>query len=79
MQSPATLSITGRTDLDDWLQLIRAEYAEMPGLRLSRRQAQRLWGLDAERCQALLDRLESARYLKRTARNAYMRADIAAC
>ena len=58
------------------LQLIRSEYAEMPGLHLSRRQAQRLWGLDPARCQALLDALESAHYLKRTANEAYVRADL---
>jgi hypothetical protein len=65
-----------REEFDEWLQLIRSEYAEMPGLQLSRRQAQRLWSLDAENCQALLDTLESAHYLKRTATDAYMRADI---
>jgi hypothetical protein len=66
-----TASSSSRTDFssdeefNDWLQLIRSEYAEMPGLHLTARQAQRLWGLDAPRCQALLDALESARYLKR--------------
>jgi len=32
------------------LQRICAEYVEMPGLRLSRKQAQRLWGLDDNGC-----------------------------
>jgi hypothetical protein len=68
-----------RDEFADWLQLIRSEYAEMPGLHLSKRQAQRLWGLDAECCQALLDALEAARYLKRTANDAYTRADIGCC
>lgn len=66
-------------DFNDWLQLIRAEYAEMPGLHLSTRQAQRLWGLDRGRCQALLDALETARFLRRTATEAYVRADIGSC
>jgi hypothetical protein len=35
----------------------RAEFLEMPGLRLTIRQAQRLWGLDARTCQAVIDRL----------------------
>jgi hypothetical protein len=30
---------------------------EMPGLRLNLPQAQRLWGLDAPRCEAVLDSL----------------------
>lgn len=66
-------------EFNDWLQLIRSEYAEMPGLHLSMRQAQRLWALDALSCQALLDRLESAGVLKRTATGNYVRCDIGAC
>jgi hypothetical protein len=63
----------------DWLQLIRSEYAEMPGLHLTARQAQRLWGLDAAHCQALLDTLESQRYLKRLANHVYVRAALGCC
>jgi len=48
-------------------------------LHLSKRQAQRLWGLDAERCQSLLDTLESSHYLKRTEKDMYIRADIGVC
>lgn len=66
-------------DFNDWLQLIRSEYAEMPGLNLSKRQVQRLWGLDAENCQQLLDALESGHYLRRTPAGAYVRADIECC
>jgi hypothetical protein len=36
---------------------VRAEFMEMPGLRLNVRQAERLWGLDALPCQAVLDAL----------------------
>src|SRR5688572_20900769 len=35
---------------DQMLHRIFSEYLEMPGLRLTRRQAQRLWGLDEETC-----------------------------
>ena len=66
-------------EFNNWLQLIRSEYAEMPGLHLSTRQAQRLWGLDRVRCQALLDALESSHYLRRTANEAYVRADLGTC
>ena len=31
----------------DWVRLVKSEYAEMPGLHLSKRQAQRMWNLDA--------------------------------
>jgi hypothetical protein len=80
MHSDSTsTSCCRRDEFEDWLQIIRSEYAEMPGLHLSRRQAQRLWGLDAECCQALLDTLESKHYLKRTEKDMYMRADIGTC
>lgn len=39
---------------DHVLKRVRAEFLEMPGLRLTRQQAQRLWGLDGETCANLL-------------------------
>jgi len=36
--------------LVEWLTRIEAEYREMPGLHLTARQMQRLWGLDARAC-----------------------------
>jgi hypothetical protein len=38
----------------------------MPGLRLTRQQAQRLWGLDEHTCAQLLDSLTEAKFLRRT-------------
>ena len=58
--------------VSQWLQLIRAEYAEMPGLSLSKPQMQKLWGLDALVCDALLDALVSAHVLKRTVSGTYV-------
>jgi hypothetical protein len=52
---------------------IRAEYLEMPGLRLTRAQAQRLWGLDAETCLRFLEQLTSERFLDRSANGTYAR------
>jgi hypothetical protein len=49
-----------------WLELIQAEYREMPDLRLSKTQMQRLWGLDPFVCDALVDALVAARVLRRT-------------
>ena len=44
----------------------QAEYLEMPGLRLTSAQAQRLWGLDRRTCEELLTELTSAHFLART-------------
>jgi hypothetical protein len=49
-----------------WLELIQAEYREMPGLSLKKVQMQRLWGLDARVCDTLVDTLVSTRVLRRT-------------
>jgi hypothetical protein len=62
--------------IETWLDLIRAEFREMPGMQLTRAQAQRLWGLDSVRCDALLAALTDARFLKRTEQGAYTRADL---
>ena len=60
--------------MTDWIQLIRAEYHEMPGLHLTKRQVQRLWNLDATMCEAVLEALEAARVLRRTQTGAYVKA-----
>lgn len=56
-----------------WLELIQTEYREMPGLSLKKNQMQRLWGLDANVCDALIDALVSARVLRRTMDGSYMK------
>jgi len=61
------------TDVD-WAQLVRAEYLEVPGLTLTRDQAQRLWGLDRAVCEQLLAALVESRFLKRTRDNRYLLA-----
>ena len=38
---------------------VRSEFIEMPGLRLTPRQAARLWGLDAPACENVIDVLVS--------------------
>ena len=55
------------------LQRICAEYVEMPGLRLSRKQAQRLWGLDEESCGQILEFLVKTGFLKLAAPDTYGR------
>jgi hypothetical protein len=55
----------------DALQLMRAEYLEMPGLYLTRRQAQRLWNLDSATCEVLLEMLIAEQFLKKTPDGTY--------
>jgi hypothetical protein len=55
------------------LNRIRAEYLEMPGLRLTREQMQRLCGIDRTICQMLLDTLVEARFLYVKADGTYAR------
>lgn len=59
----------------DWLDLIRAEYLEIPRLNLTRRQVLRLWNLDENMGDALLCALVDGGFLKRTAAGGYVRAD----
>jgi hypothetical protein len=56
------------------LQRIRGEFQEMPGLRLTKPQACRLWHLDATECQALLEALIDARFLVRTKDGFFVKA-----
>ncbi|MGE3276089.1 MAG: hypothetical protein AB7O67_13320 [Vicinamibacterales bacterium] len=46
---------------------VRAEFIEMPGLRLTPTQAQRLWGLDRHTCEAVVAQLTATRELVRGA------------
>ena len=61
--------------LDDVVRRVQGEYREMPGLRLTPAQAQRLWGLDRAACDALLGALVDAKFLLRTRDGAFMRSD----
>ena len=64
------------THITDWLQLIRSEYLEIPGLCLTKPQVQRLWGLDPVTSETLLAALVDVKFLKRTRQDAYVRADV---
>lgn len=59
----------------DVLKRVQGEYIEMPGLRLTVAQAQRLWGLDRAVCDALLSTLVETKFLLRTRDGAFVRAD----
>ena len=61
--------------LDDVLRRVQGEFIEMPGLRLTIAQAQRLWGLDRNACDTLLGALVDAQFLFRTRDGAFVRSD----
>ena len=55
------------------LERIRAEYLEMPGLRLKLEQAQRLCGVERAPCQQVLDMLVEIKFLCLKPDGAYAR------
>jgi hypothetical protein len=61
--------------VQEWAQIVRGEFQEIPGLRLTKPQFQRLWGLDAPTCDALVDELVEDRFLKQTPNGTYARID----
>jgi len=64
-----------RSTVDDaLLQRVYGEFLEMPGLRLTCQQAQRLWGLDESACLQLLECLVDAKFLCRPGPGMYARA-----
>ena len=54
---------------------IQAEFREMPGLRLTPAQAQRLWNLNLGACEAALSYLVANKVLFRTADGSLVRFD----
>jgi len=62
--------------LEDVLRRVQGEFIEMPGLRLTPAQAQRLWGLDRAACDTLLGALVDAKFLLRTRDGAFVRSDL---
>lgn len=55
-----------QTPSRDTIRRVRAEFLEMPGLKLTLAQAQRLWGVDRATCEALIEELTECRFLTRT-------------
>lgn len=60
--------------VNTWVNRIRGEYLEMPGLSLTERQAGRLWGLESGTCRALLETLARIGFLYRNDRGEYVRS-----
>ena len=61
--------------IEDVLQRIQGEFVEMPGLCLTAAQAQRLWNLDRDFCDKLLDALVEAKFLAQRRDGSFIRVD----
>lgn len=59
--------------IHDGLNRLRAEYLEMPGLRLQRAQVERLCGIERALCEQVLEALVAERFLYRTSDGHYVR------
>jgi hypothetical protein len=55
---------------------VRGEFIEMPGMKLTSQQAQRLWGLERGICERVLSNLVSEGFLEITGDGGYKRADM---
>ena len=64
-------------DISTLLHRVRSEFLEMPGLRLTSTQAARLWAIDRQTSERILDSLTMAGFLFRNREGAYLRASVA--
>jgi DNA-binding MarR family transcriptional regulator len=64
--------------VQEWVRRVRAEYVEMPGMTLTRRQISRLWLLDPSLCDAVVDSLVRSGFLHRRPDDTYARVTAAA-
>ena len=75
-QHPLISGLIDKADLmvdDLLLRRVRAEFLEMPGLRLTSKQAERLWALDEATCVTLLGALSEIGFLMRAPDGRYSR------
>lgn len=56
------------------LERLRAEYLEMPGLKLTIEQVQRLCGIEPAMCKPVLDALVKVRFLRLNSDGTYVRS-----
>ena len=68
------MAISRLASIADVLQRVRDEYEDMPGLRLTPSQAQRLFGLEPAACAASLDALLNENFLYRNGDGVFVRA-----
>jgi hypothetical protein len=74
MSATCAAHVEGPT-IADWLQLIKAEYLEIPGLCLTLPQVERLWNLDAGTAECVMAALVDVQFVRRTSRGAFVLAD----
>ncbi len=67
-------AVLGALTMAELIRLVRAEYAEMPGLALTLAQAQRLWSADAPACEGVFAALVDAKVLVRLPNGSFVRA-----
>jgi hypothetical protein len=60
-------------ELETIVLRVREEFREMPGLRLTPAQATRLWGLEAQTCDRVIEVLVAAAFLRWTQGGIVMR------
>jgi len=60
-------------ELNGVVQRVRAEFLEMPGLRLTPAQARRLWNLEVDVCSDVIDALVAEAFLRWTTSGAVTR------
>jgi hypothetical protein len=73
-RDPMSLSIATQPNAPTALLLrVRAEYSELPGLRLTLPQACLLFGANAGECQGVLQHLVDAQFLKTMTDGSYIR------
>lgn len=65
--------------LEHLVRRAQAEYLEMPGLCLTCRQAQRLWGLDEASCLAVLSALVESGFLVQSRQECFVRGGLERC
>jgi hypothetical protein len=73
MNNLTRVDIRTRPNDEELIGRIRGEYLEMPGLRLTRPQARRLWGLDEHTSDRLLTMLVERKFLTCGPDGAYVR------
>lgn len=61
--------------IDTLLTRIRGEFLEMPGLRLTRQQAGRLWQMDETTCDGVLGALVDSGFLTPTPDGAFVASE----
>jgi hypothetical protein len=69
----ATLSPRTSPRIEQLVTRIRAEFLELPGLRLTLSQASRLFGVDRMECEHVLCELVSHRFLKTMGDGSFIR------